>query len=86
MTDPFKRSLPSGVPSGVTVPIRSPTRLLIVDGTRIETRVWPQFNTVDLLIDCRTPTVYTMGWRNTFRLNESIATAVAELGVLEGGH
>ncbi|WP_184725971.1 hypothetical protein [Saccharopolyspora phatthalungensis] len=62
-----------------------PTRLLIVDRTGIETRVWPQFKTIDLLIDCRAPILYTMSRRNLLRLNESVSAAVAELDGQEFG-
>ncbi|MEV5539640.1 hypothetical protein AB0L13_22530 [Saccharopolyspora shandongensis] len=78
MTDPFGRPLPAASLSGVVLPIDSPTRLLILDRTRIETRAWLEFGTADLLIDCRTPIVYTMARRNLVRLSESIAAALTE--------
>ncbi|MEV0698630.1 hypothetical protein AB0I53_12035 [Saccharopolyspora sp. NPDC050389] len=84
MSDPLGRPLPADFLNGVALPIGSPKRLLIVDHTGIEACVWPQFNTADLLIDCRTPIVYTMGRRNLLRLHEAISTAVAELGEQEG--
>ena len=86
MPDPLGRPWPSEYLTGVVMPVGRPKRLLIVDRTDIETRVWPEFNTADLLIGARTPIVYTMGLRHLLRLNEAVAGAVAEIGEAEGGH
>ncbi|PKW13297.1 hypothetical protein [Saccharopolyspora spinosa] len=77
MTDPLGRPLPAEFLNGVALPVGKPKRLLVVDRTGIEAQVWPDFNTVDVLIDCATPIVYTMARRNLLRLNETIAAAVA---------
>ncbi|WP_190820121.1 hypothetical protein [Saccharopolyspora pogona] len=77
MTDPLGRPLPAEFLNGVAFPVGKLKRLLVVDRTGIEVQVWPDFNTVDLLIDCATPIVYTMARRNLLRLNEMIAAAVA---------
>lgn len=49
MPDPLGRPWPSECLTGVVMPVGRPKRLLIVDRTDIETRVWPEFGTADLV-------------------------------------
>lgn len=79
MPGPLDRDLPPDYLAGVAMPVGRPKRMLIVDRTGIEVTVWPEFDTADLLIDSRTPLLFTMGCRNLVRLHDSLSGAIAQL-------